>query len=53
MLTSHEAPWIEYLEIDEETGKRKLRDDTPQTIRDQYEEHRSKQNAEAGKPRAK
>lgn len=39
MLTLEEAPWIIYLEIDDETGKRTLRGDTPQEIRDLYEKH--------------
>lgn len=39
MLTKNEAPWIEYLEIDEETRERKLRSDTPPEIRDQYEKY--------------
>ncbi len=39
MLTLNEAPWVEYLEIDEETGERKLRADTPQEIRDKYDEY--------------
>lgn len=37
MLTLSEAPWVEYLVIDEETGERKLREDTPQEIREKYE----------------
>ena len=39
MLTIYEAPWVEYLEIDEETGERKLRMDTPQEIRYKYENY--------------
>lgn len=38
MLTFNEAPWVEYLEIDERTGERRLKEDTPQEIRDKYEE---------------
>lgn len=44
MLTMDEAPWIEYLEIDEETGERRLKDDTPQKIRKKYEEFCLEQN---------
>lgn len=44
MLTFEEAPWIEYLEIDEESRQRKLRDDTPDEIRNKYEEYCSKQS---------
>jgi len=39
MLTRNEAPWIEYLEIDEKTRERKLRDGTPEEIRKKYEEY--------------
>lgn len=39
MLTFNEAPWIEYLEIDEETGQRRLRADTPKEIRDKYNKY--------------
>ena len=39
MLTFDEAPWVEYLEIDEETGERKLKENTPQEIRDKYEKY--------------
>ncbi|UWO50604.1 hypothetical protein NQ527_11905 [Eshraghiella crossota] len=53
MLTFLEAPWIEYLEIDENTGERRLRDDTPQEIRDKYNEHCREQNKKANEPRAK
>lgn len=50
MLTSNEAPWIEYLEIDEETGKRRLREDTPQDIRARYEEYCAEQRKSKDKP---
>lgn len=43
MFTFEEAPWVEYLEIDEETRERRLRDDTPDEIREKYEEHCNKQ----------
>ena len=39
MLTRNEAPWIEYLVIDEKTRERKLRQDTPEEIRKKYEEY--------------
>lgn len=39
MLTINEAPWIEYLEIDEDTRQRKLRENTPQEIRDKYDRY--------------
>lgn len=39
MLTRNEAPWIEYLEIDETTRERKLRDDAPDEIRKKYKEY--------------
>lgn len=44
MLTFEEAPWVEYLEIDEETFERKLRSDTPEEIREQYEAYLMEQN---------
>ena len=39
MLTKSQAPWVEYLEIDEETGARKLKDDAPEEIKKAYMEH--------------
>ena len=36
IYTSEQKPWIEYLEIDEETGERKLRTDTPEEIVKKY-----------------
>ncbi len=39
MLTRNEAPWIEYLEIDETTRERRLRADTPEEICKKYEEY--------------
>ncbi len=39
MFTLNEAPWVQYLEIDEETGERKLRADTPEEIRQKYEDY--------------
>jgi hypothetical protein len=39
MLTIYEAPWAEYLEIDEETGNIDLKVDTPQDIREKYESY--------------
>lgn len=43
MLTIDEAPWAEYLEIDEDTWERKLRPDTPQDIRERYEAYLQEQ----------
>lgn len=37
MLTFKDAPWVEYLEIDEETGKRRIKEDIPREIREKYE----------------
>lgn len=48
MLTFNEAPWIEYLEIDEETGKRVLKEDTPKEIRDKYEAYLLERNNNEG-----
>lgn len=48
MLTLNEAPWVEYLEIDEETGERRLREDTPKEIREKYEEYRIEQRRNSG-----
>ena len=39
MFTIDDAPWVQYLEIDEMTGERKLREDTPGDIREKYEQH--------------
>lgn len=36
IYTLEQKPWIEYLEIDEETGERKLRSDTPEEIVKKY-----------------
>lgn len=36
MLTINEAPWIAYLVINDETGERTLREDTPKEIREKY-----------------
>ncbi len=44
MLTFYDAPWIDYLEINEENGERYLREDTPQDIREKYEKHCEEQN---------
>ena len=39
MLIKSQAPWVEYLEIDEETRERKLRNDAPKEIKEAYMEH--------------
>lgn len=36
IYTLDQTPWIDYLEIDEETNERKLRIDTPEEIKQQY-----------------
>ena len=41
LYTSEKMPWLEYLEIDEDTGKRKLRGDTPEEIVDNYNKFNS------------
>ena len=52
MLTFDEAPWVEYWEIDEETGKRVLRDDTPMEIRESYERYcRERDNTSEMRPK--
>lgn len=38
LYTSDQMPWIEYLEINEETGERKLKTDTPEEIVKKYNE---------------
>lgn len=53
MLTFLDAPWIEFLEIDEKTGERILRDDTPQEIRDKYKEYCRELSKNVDEPRAK
>ena len=39
MLTKEQAPWTEYLVLDEETLESTLRADTPQEIREAYEKY--------------
>lgn len=39
MLTKSQSPWVEYLEIDEETRERKLKDGAPEEIKKAYMEH--------------
>ena len=46
MMTKEQAPWIDYLDIDEETGERFLKDDTPDDIRKKYADHLSKMNSD-------
>lgn len=46
IYTSEQKPWIEYLEIDEETGERRLRNNTPEEIVKKYEEFISNKNNE-------
>lgn len=49
MKTLNQAPWIPYLEIDETTGERILRDDTPEDIRKKYEEYLSERKNQSTK----
>lgn len=42
MLTRENAPWVDYLEIDEETGDRNLVADAPDEIKEAYEKHQKK-----------
>lgn len=53
MLTFEEAPWVEYLEIDEDTRQRRLRDDTPEEIRNKYEAYCNKQGQQNDEMRPK
>ncbi len=39
IMTLEQAPWVKYLEIDEKTGKRLLRKDTPFRIRMKYKKY--------------
>lgn len=39
ILTFEQAQWVEYLEIDEKTGERKLKKETPEEIKKMYEEY--------------
>jgi len=39
ILTFEQAQWIEYLEIDEKTGERKLKKETQEEIKKMYEEY--------------
>lgn len=47
ICTIEQFPWIEYLEIDEDTFERKLKDDTPEEIRKKYNEFISKIDKES------
>ena len=42
MMTKEQAPWIDYLEIDEETTERRLSSDAPDEIKKVYENHEKK-----------
>ena len=44
METLEQAPWIEYIEINEETGERELRKDAPEEIKEAYELYLKKQD---------
>ena len=39
LLTKEQTPWIDYLEIDEETDERRLSSDAPDEVKKAYEEH--------------
>ena len=39
LLTKEQAPWVDYLEIDEETDERTLSPDAPDNVKKAYEEH--------------
>lgn len=43
MLTKEQAPWVEYLVLDEETLESTLRSDTPQEIREAYENYKERE----------
>lgn len=49
MKTMNQAPWVPYLEIDESTGERILRDDTPEEIRRKYEEYLAERESQSSK----
>ena len=51
IMTFEQALWVEYSEIDEKTGKRTLRKDTPKEIKEAYEEYLKSFSKE--KPEAK
>ncbi len=53
MFTMEQAPWVEYLEIDEETLERRLREDTPDEIRALYEQHLAESQPADGEMQAK
>ncbi len=42
LLTKEQAPWVEYLEFDEETDERRLNSDAPDEVKRAYEEHQKK-----------
>lgn len=51
METLERAPWIPYLTINEETGERQIKEDTPEEIKIKYNEYlnnieHKKQNSE-------
>ena len=39
IMTLEQAPWIEYIEIDEKSGERKLKKDTPKEIVSAYKKY--------------
>lgn len=42
MHTVEEYPWVMYVEIDEKTGERFLKDDTPEDVKKAYNLHLQK-----------
>ena len=44
MKTFEQAPWIDYLDIDEKTGETILMENTPKDIRKKYEQYLIDQN---------
>lgn len=52
MLTNNEAPWVEYLVIDEQTRKRTLSADAPEDVKVAYEEYQKEmlKQLQSGKP---
>ena len=39
LLTKEDTPWIDYLEVDEETGERYINPAVPEEIKEAYKMH--------------
>ena len=39
LLTKEQTPWLDYLEIDDETDERRLSSNAPDEVKKAYEEH--------------